>query len=119
MNAYGTTEDFNINWSGCDSLKDLRLSSIKGKDILPSPEDAPSLSILSAYAISGGISGDLELNGYNSISSVFFEYVYDLKNISCIGNRSITSGRFLRHLQAPGCAALCITDASLSSVCLL
>ena len=25
----------------------------------------------------------------------------------------------LRHLQAPGCAALCITDASLSSVCLL
>jgi hypothetical protein len=95
VNAYGTAEDFNINWTGCNSLKDLKLYNIKGKDILPSPEDAPSLSILSARYISGGISGDLELNGYNSISSIFFEYVDDLKNINCLGNRSIVSGRFI------------------------
>lgn len=94
MNTNRTTEDFEINWSGCDSLKNLRLNEIYCKDVLPSPEDTPSLSILSARYISGGISGDIDFNGYTSLSTVNFEYVYDMKNITCLGNRSIVSGRF-------------------------
>lgn len=96
MNTKKTTEDFEINWSGCDSLKNLRLDEIYCKNILPTPENTPNLEILSARMISGGISGDIDLNGYNSLKSIIFSNVYGLKNISCIGNRTLTSVSFGR-----------------------
>ena len=96
MNTKKTTEDFEINWSGCDSLKNIRLDEVYCKNVLPTPEETPNLEILSAKMISGGISGDIDLNGYNSLKSISFNAVFGLKNISCIGNRTLTSGYFGR-----------------------